>query len=310
MAEDQAAGGRRRRGRRPVRGPRARLGGRAAGRGGPRPHRRDAPQHGARDGRGRPRPVPGRPPRHRARHRERLLLRLRAAAARSRRPTSRPSRAGCAPPWPPTTPSCVARWASTRAGRSRTATARPFKVEILDDLARKAAGVGRADAARDLLRARPVPRPVQGPARRVHRAHRAVQAPRGRRRLLAGRREAPDAPADLRDGLGDPGAAGPVPVAARGGEEARPSQAGRAARPVQLPRRQPRAPPSGTRRASASGARWRPPSARSRTAATTSRSPRRWWSASACGRRPATGTCTRRTCSSSRARARPSRSSR
>ena len=102
-------------------------------------------------------------------------------------------------------------------------------------------GRGRhGDAAHDVLRARPVQRPVQGSARRVHGPDRPVQAARGRRRLLAGRREAPDAPADLRHGLGDAGAARPVPVAARGGEEARPPQAGRAARPVQLPRREPR----------------------------------------------------------------------
>ena len=58
-----------------------------------------------------------------------------------------------------------------------------------------------------------------------------------RRRVLARRREAPDAPAHLRHGLGDPGGARPVPVAARGGEEARPPPARRPARPVQLPRR-------------------------------------------------------------------------
>ena len=59
------------------------------------------------------------------------------------------------------------------------------------------------------------------------------------RRLLARRREAPDAPAHLRHGLGDPGGARRVPVAPRGGEEARPPPARRPARPVQLPRRQP-----------------------------------------------------------------------
>ena len=43
-------------------------------------HRRDAPQHRARHGRGGPRPVPGREAGDRARDRERLLLRLPAAA--------------------------------------------------------------------------------------------------------------------------------------------------------------------------------------------------------------------------------------
>ena len=46
--------------------------------------------------------------------------------------------------------------------------------------------------------------------------------------------------AHLRHGLGDAGGARPIPVAARGGQEARPPPARRAARPVQLPRRRAR----------------------------------------------------------------------
>ncbi len=137
------------------------------------------------------------------------------------------------------------------------AAGQSFKVEILDDLAAKAAAAGEPMPRHDLLRPRAVQRPVQGPARRVHGPDRAVQAARGRGRLLARRREAADAPAHLRHGLGDPGGAGPVPVAARGGQEARPPQAGRAARPVQLPRRVARVPPSGTPRAGASTRRLR-----------------------------------------------------
>ena len=113
----------------------------------------------------------------------------------------------------------------------------PFKVEILDDLAAKAKAEGAADAAGVGLRARRLRRPLQGSARREHRQARAVQAPRGRRRVLARRREAPDAPAHLRHGLADPGGARPIPVAPPGGEEARPPPARRPARPVQLPRR-------------------------------------------------------------------------
>ena len=64
-----------------------------------------------------------------------------------------------------------------------------------------------ADAADDLLPAGPVHRPVPGPARREHRQDRPVQAARHGRRVLARRREAPDAPARLRHGLGDPGGA-------------------------------------------------------------------------------------------------------
>ena len=97
----------------------------------------------------------------------------------------------------------------------------------------------RAAARHLLLRARAVQRPVQGAARREHGQDRAVQAPLGRRRVLARRREAPDAAAHLRHGLGDPGGAGRLPVAAGRGEEARPSPPGRPAGPVQLPRREP-----------------------------------------------------------------------
>ena len=64
-----------------------------------------------------------------------------------------------------------------------------------------------ADAADDLLPAGPVHRPVPRPARREHRQDRPVQAARHGRRVLARRREAPDAPAHLRHGLGDPGGA-------------------------------------------------------------------------------------------------------
>ena len=97
----------------------------------------------------------------------------------------------------------------------------------------------------------------------------------GRRRLLARRREAPDAPAHLRHRLVDAGGARRLPVAARGGEEARPPPPRRAARPVQLPRREPRRRPSGTRRAGRSTGRSRPPCARSRSGAATRRSTRR-----------------------------------
>ena len=113
----------------------------------------------------------------------------------------------------------------------------PFKVEIIDDLAGRRRARRRRDAADDLLPAGPVHRPVPRPARREHRQDRPVQAARHGRGVLARRREAPDAPARLRHGLGDPGGARRVPVAARGGEEARPSPARRPARPVQLPRR-------------------------------------------------------------------------
>ena len=104
---------------------------------------------------------------------------------------------------------------------------------------RQAEARRRADAADHLLPAGSVHRPVPRPARRVHRQDRPVQAAVGRRGVLARRREAPDAPARLRHGLGDAGGPRPVPVATGGGEAARPSAPRRPARPVQLPRRQP-----------------------------------------------------------------------
>ena len=57
-----------------------------------------------------------------------------------------------------------------------------------------------------------------------------------RRRVLARRREAPDAAAHLRDGVGVPQGAGRAPRAARGGAQARPPQARARAGPGELPR--------------------------------------------------------------------------
>ena len=314
MADDKGRRGRgddeRRRRRAGVRGARARLGRRAARRRRPRAHRRDAPLHGARHGRGGPRPVPGREAGHRPRDRRRLLLRLRAAApADARRPrgdrgahAARASR--------PTTRSCARSCRSTRRGRSSRREGQAFKVEILDDLAAKAEAAGEPAARHDVLRARPVPRPVPRPARRVHGQDRAVQAARGLRRLLARRPGARVDAAHLRHGLGDAGGARPVPVAARGGEEARPPPAGRAARPVQLPRRRARRRRSGTPRAGGSTRRCATRCASSRSGAATRRSTRRRSCTRSCGSSPATGTCTATTCSWSRSRGRCSASSR
>ena len=58
----------------------------------------------------------------------------------------------------------------------------------------------------------------------------------GRGRVLARRREAPDAPAHLRHRVGVEGGARRAPAPARGGREARPPQARRRARPVLVPR--------------------------------------------------------------------------
>ena len=113
----------------------------------------------------------------------------------------------------------------------------PFKVEILDDLATKAKADGAPMPPTTVYEHGPFVDLCRGPARREHGQDRAVQAPRGLRGVLARRPEAARAPADLRHGLVDAGGARHLPLAARGGEEAGPPQAGPPARPVLVPRR-------------------------------------------------------------------------
>ncbi len=241
---------------------------------------------------------------HRAGHHRRLLLRLpggppvharrprgdRGADAREhrRRPSVRPER----------------EVAGRSAAPSSAEQDQPFKVEIVDDLVAASQRDGDADAADHLLPAGPVHRPLPRPARREHRPDRPVQAAGGRRRVLARRREAPDAPAHLRHGLGDAGGARPVPVAARRGEEARPPQARRRSSTCSASTTSRRAPRSGIRRASSSGARSRARCASSSCGAATRRSARRSSSRTGCGASPGTGTTTTRTCSSSSPRTR------
>ena len=119
-------------------------------------------------------------------------------------------------------------------------------------------------------------------------------------RVLAGRREAADAPADLRHGVGERRGAEGAPPPPGGGREARPPQAGRRARPAELPRgarRRPRRVASeGRHRAQAHGGlQPRPPPAR-RLPVRLHAPPRR---RPGCSRRAATSTgtptaCTRR----------------
>ena len=178
----------------------------------------------------------------------RLLLRLPAdAAAQARRPRGDRGADGGERR---RRPAVRAPGAPAGGGEGLLRRARPA-VQGRDPRRPRGEGQGRrrADAAGLGLRARPLRRPLQGAPCREHRQARAVQAPGRRRRVLAGRREAPDAPAHLRHGLADPGGARSVPVAAGRGEEARPPPARRPARPLQLPRRSARAPPSGTPRA-------------------------------------------------------------
>ncbi len=222
-----------------ARGAGTRLGRGAARRGRARPDRRHAPLRCARHGRGRPRSLSGREAGYRPGHRQRLLLRLRpaplahAGGPRGGRGADGGQRRGGAP---------VRQDGARLRRRAVVGCRRRADLQGGDPRRPRDAGArrGRASPGHDLLRARAVQRPVQGPARGDNRGAWSLQAPLRRRRVLAGRREAADAAADLRHGLGDAGGAGPVPVAPGGGEEARPPQAGRAPRPLQLPRREPR----------------------------------------------------------------------
>ncbi len=91
--------------------------------------------------------------------------------------------------------------------------------------------------------------PLPRPARPLDGADRRLQADLAGRRLLARRREPPDADPDLRHGLPRPqGARGP-PRADRGGQGARPPAARPRARPVHAARGGARACRSGCRRA-------------------------------------------------------------
>ena len=73
------------------------------------------------------------------------------------------------------------------------------------------------------------------PARAVDRQAGLLQAAAGVRRLLARRREGPDAAAHLRHGLGVQAGAGRPSPSARRGAQARPPQAGHGTRPAQFP---------------------------------------------------------------------------
>ena len=127
-----------------------------------------------------------------------------------------------------------------RAAGEQVFADQPYKLEIIekvDDSSEVGEGtvisVYRNPARRigDDVR-RPLPRP----ARAVDQAARRVQAQQGRRRVLARRREAPDAPAHLRHRVGVEGRARGAPAPPRGGRAARPPQARVGARPLLVPR--------------------------------------------------------------------------
>ena len=227
----------------------------------------------------------------------RLLLRLRAAPAADARRPRRRSRRGCASRRG--RPSVRPQGVAPDEGRAvLVERGQPYKVEILDDLAAR----GRARRRRRCRRSTST-----STARSSTCAAGRTSRPRarsGRSSCSAsagaywrGDEKRPMLQRDLRHGLGDPGGARRLPVAPRGGEEARSPPARRPARPVQLPRRLARARRSGIPRASACGGRSRGRCASSRSGAATRRSRRRSWSTSGCGSSRATGTTTARTCS-------------
>ena len=161
-------------------------------------------------------------------------------------------------------------------------------------------GGRRRDGGEHLPQQRRVHRPVPGAARALDRPPRPLQADAGRRRLLARRREAGAAAADLRDGLGVREGTGRLPASAGGGRAARPPQARRGARPLQLPRgdrlRPRRLPPQGRDHPPPDGGvlTAAPRRGRATTSSTRRTSPR-----APCSRSPATSTgsptgCTRR----------------
>ena len=107
----------------------------------------------------------------------------------------------------------------------------PYKVELIEDLVRDE-GVETVS----LYRNGPFTDLCRGPARPLDRADRGDQAQLARGRLLARRRDPPDADPDLRDRLLQQEGPEGAPGADRAGEGARPPQARSRARAVHAPR--------------------------------------------------------------------------
>ena len=135
--------------------------------------------------------------RHRPADRERLLLRLRPAAAADAGGPRDDRQAACARASRRTSPSCSSE-ASKDEARAFFAD-QPYKLELID-------GIPDADGRH--LQARQLHRPLRLPPRREHGQGRRLQADQRRRRLLARRRAPPDAAAHLRRHVPDRGGAG------------------------------------------------------------------------------------------------------
>ena len=171
-----------------------------------------------------------------------------------------------------------------------------YKVELIEDLVRER---GRRHRLASTRTARS---PTSAAARtRRHRAHQGVQAAVRRRRLLARRRQPPDAHPHLRHRVLHARRTS-TRTSSGSSRPARATTASSAgARPVHVLRVSPGSPfwlPNGMASGTSSSAL-----ARARTArAATARSRRRSSTTSSCGSSPATGTSTARTCTSPRSR--------
>ena len=160
----------------------------------------DPPRRRARARRGRDRALSGREDLDRAADRERLLLRLRVPRRghRQRRRLPERSRRRCRRTSTPTSRSCA------RTSPSRRRSQR-FRERAAALQGRADRGPGHATQTRPptrvALHQRPLHRPVPRPACAEHQAHQGVQAAVGRRRLLARRRQPPDAHARVWDGV-------------------------------------------------------------------------------------------------------------
>ena len=121
---------------------------------------------------------------------------------------------------------------AARAARGRGDRALPGRGPGLQGRADRGPGPRRGRRDRDAVPQRPLRGPLPRPARPLDRAHRRLQADLARRRLLARRRDPPDADPHLRHRFSRSEAARRAPRAARAGARAGPPQAGPRAGPV------------------------------------------------------------------------------
>ena len=183
--------------------------------------------------------------------------------------------------------------------------------EALEAVPRRGPGLqGRADRGPDegrrgdrlALPQRAVHRPLPRPARAHDQDGQGVQARVDRGRLLARRREPPDAHADLRHGVPVEGGARGAPRAARAGARPRPPQARQGARPLHVQRAVAGLAVLAAERAARLERADRAVADREPRHAATTRCTRRSSTTSSSGSSRATGTSTARTCTSPRSR--------